>query len=470
MKKEFKLNTSVLLHYKYKAGISFFNPVCNAPYTNMLFIPSGKVMACHYNRGTIIGDVGKSSLKDIWFGKSYNNLRNKIKKHDFSYGCQNCYYELKNKNYFSSGPYKYNYLTISKNSMPVLFDFQLENTCNLECIMCSSEYSSSIQQHREHQTKNISPYNDNFIEQIKPFIPFLKSASFTGGEPFMIKIYRELWKLFNNLNPIIPLYISSNASFIPDNIKPIIESGNFHFTISIDSLKKEVYEKIRKNASLNNTLQNIEYLYNLTTSKSNSLSIKIVVMTLNAKELPEMIQYWSGRNIQVFPKLLWVPVFLSLRQLTEKEFDDLIVLYKSYQLPVDSEIKKNNDKRFKEIINQLEIWKCEKKRNSITELSKKDIKELKIIFKQNLDNSVINDFNIDFIMKDEMLNVIEETLSNIYKQNLDVEKLKTSLIHFISLIPETLLAEIIRSPEKFTERFKYESKTNNISYNSLNNK
>lgn len=458
MPDKFKISLVNKLNYRIKAGIPLKAPLCNAPFTNMLFVPTGKVMACHYNRGTIIGDINKNNLKDIWFGKKIDKLRNKIKDSDLSYGCQNCYYELKNKNYYLSGSYKYNYLKQNVNKMPALLDFQLENTCNLECIMCSSEYSSAIQTNREHLEKHNSPYNNDFIEQVKPFIPFLKSASFTGGEPFIIKIYRELWKLFNELNPAIPLYISTNASFIPETIKSILENGNFNFTVSIDSLNKEVYEKVRKNANLNNTLQNIEYLYNLTTNKNNSLSIKIVVMTLNAQELPEMVKYWSGRNIQVFPKLLWVPVFLSLRQLSEQEFDDLIILYKSFQLPSDSDIQKNNNKRFQEIIHQLEIWKLEKNQNSISELSKKDIKDLKIIFKQNLDNSVINDFNIDILKKDETLNIIEKTLSGIYKQNMDEANLKTSLIHFISLVPETIVAEVMRSPEKFIERFHYESK------------
>jgi radical SAM protein with 4Fe4S-binding SPASM domain len=234
MDDKFKLHLFNRLNYKYNSGIPLLDPICNAPFTNMLFVPSGKVMACHYNRGKVMGDICETTLEEIWNSNNYNELRHKISHNNFSFGCQNCFYELKNKNYFLSGTYKYNHVKRRADHMPVLFDFQLENTCNLECIMCSSEYSSTIQTHRENQLKSDSPYNENFLQQITQFIPHLKAASCTGGEPFIIKIYRELWKLFISTNPTIPLYVSTNASYIPDSVKPILEEGNFNFTVSID--------------------------------------------------------------------------------------------------------------------------------------------------------------------------------------------------------------------------------------------
>ena len=256
MKKHSTLSLLQVYKYKKETHQSFFSEICMAPHTNLLFVPSGKVMACHYNRGIILGDIRNNSIKEIWNGPVLKKLRKILSKKDFSYGCQSCLNDLNVKNYFLAGNYKYMHTKKNLDGFPSYFDFQLENTCNLKCVMCSSEYSSALQGKAVAE----NPYRESFFNQLAEFIPHLDSSSFTGGEPLVIKSYYEIWKMFNYLNPSAPLYISTNASHISPALNEILEKGNFHFTVSIDSLDSAVYESIRVNADFEKTMKNIDYL------------------------------------------------------------------------------------------------------------------------------------------------------------------------------------------------------------------
>jgi MoaA/NifB/PqqE/SkfB family radical SAM enzyme len=77
---------------------------------------------------------------------------------------------------------------------PRVMEFELSNECNLECVMCNGYFSSSIRKNREKLPASVSPYNDQFVDELDQFIPHLTDAKFLGGEPFMIDIYLKIWE------------------------------------------------------------------------------------------------------------------------------------------------------------------------------------------------------------------------------------------------------------------------------------
>ena len=174
--------------YFHQRPCSTLEYFCAAPFKSMLFIQNGDVKVCHYNRGMSIGNYPKMSLIEIWNGAALNRIQDGIKSGDLSQGCFDCRNFLLKKNYESVPASRYDFLAKFKpeEGYPVMLDFQLTNTCNLECIMCSGEYSSSIRKNREKGKAYHEPWDNAFIEQLKNFIPHIKAASFTGGEPFEI--------------------------------------------------------------------------------------------------------------------------------------------------------------------------------------------------------------------------------------------------------------------------------------------
>ena len=69
------------------------------------------------------------------------------------------------------------------------------------------------------------------------------------------------------INPSVKISVTSNSTVLNDRIKKILEKLRFNFTISIDSVNKETYEKIRKNASFEETFYNFDYYLEYTKRK-----------------------------------------------------------------------------------------------------------------------------------------------------------------------------------------------------------
>jgi MoaA/NifB/PqqE/SkfB family radical SAM enzyme len=156
---------------------------------------------------------------------------------------------------------------------PRVMEFELSNTCNLECIMCNGYFSSSIRKNREHLPPIESPYNDKFVDELDEFIPHLTDAKFLGGEPFMIDIYLSIWERIRKLNPNIRIHITTNGTFLNNRIKDLLEGLKAGIILSIDSVNKETYPKIRVNGSYDKVMENLEYFRDYTKRKSTFLSM-----------------------------------------------------------------------------------------------------------------------------------------------------------------------------------------------------
>jgi MoaA/NifB/PqqE/SkfB family radical SAM enzyme len=79
-----------------------------------------------------------------------------------------------------------------------MMELEIENTCNLECVMCIGELSSAIRKNRDKLPPIKSPYNEAFVEQLEEFIPHLKELRFNGGEPFLINSVFRIFEKWRN--------------------------------------------------------------------------------------------------------------------------------------------------------------------------------------------------------------------------------------------------------------------------------
>ena len=325
--------------------------ICNAASNSLLFQPSGEIVACHYNRGYILGRYPEDSIEKIWGGKKRIDLNKSIKKGTFNLGCSSCKSNLEQGFTQSAGINKYDFLKHRQKKKPLSFEFQLDNICNLECIMCSGEYSSGIRKNRENGHAYISPYDDEFINQLEIFIPHLKYASFTGGEPFLFDIYYKIWDRIVVLNPNLQLYISTNGTVLNDKVKDYLKKLNFNLSISIDTVNKETYEKIRKNAKLEETLKNIEWFKDYCKLKYTQINIKSLVIPQNIFYLPELYQLCTSKALPLHFKFAMLPWFARIENLDNKKLSEAINKLENLIFDYDSEILSNNNKRLKEIIN-----------------------------------------------------------------------------------------------------------------------
>ena len=422
---------------------------CKAAEYSLLFQPSGEILACHYNRGYILGIYPKNSIKEIWNSKKRKKLLNSINKGNFKLGCYFCKEKINKGNIWATGFNKYTYIDDCKKAqMPISMEFQLDNLCNLECIMCSGEYSSGIRQNREKGNAYESPYDDNFVNQLTDYIPHLKYCAFTGGEPFLFEIYYKIWDKIKILNPHIQLYISSNGTILNDRIKSYLNDLNFNFSISIDSVEKETYEKIRRNAKLEETLANIEWYQNYCKLKNTEINIKSLVTPQNILDISSLLKHCNDKDLPLNFKFAILPWFARIDSLSKEDLNKAIQKLKNIELSTHTEVQNNNFIKLKQLILDLEF--IEKKIKLNKDAKSKSLNEIKaelihyvINFKNTISDKTLKED--DFYIKQ---------ITKLFTYINDEQKLRTAIANFLKLPAETILWELNRLDiEKLGQRF-----------------
>src|SRR6202023_899455 len=118
----------------------------------------GQGLACCFNTNHVLGTYPRDSVSDMWHGRPANVLREAIRCQDFSAGWQGCATDSASRN-FSGIMQVFDHLADAsadggeagrtRVEPPRSLEFSIANTCNLECVMCTGDFSSSIRKRRE---------------------------------------------------------------------------------------------------------------------------------------------------------------------------------------------------------------------------------------------------------------------------------------------------------------------------------
>ena len=323
----------------------------------MSFSIEGRVLACNYNFKVLMGKYPEKSLKEIWFSDSAKELRKYIEHNDLSYGCEYCSNFLLNNKFSGLKPQVYDkYSSYKKNQFPKVMEFELMNTCNLECVMCSGRASSSIRKNREHLPPIYNPYDDEFVRQLEEFIPHLKEAKFYGGEPFLIDVYHKIWDRILAINPKINIFTITNGTVMNDRVKDLLKRGNFDLALSLDSVDKDKYLSIRKNSDFEKVMENLDYFNDYCRSRNKAMSFSTTLMRLNWEDVPGMINFANSKGAQTFFSYLSRPEHLGLYNLEPEELHDIREKLSKYTFPEDTMLQKYNKYCFNDLLKQLQNW------------------------------------------------------------------------------------------------------------------
>lgn len=328
---------------------------CYAASTNLYFGFDGKVTACCFNRTHLLGQYPQQNIREIWDGKERKSLIKKLSNYDVNSGCRSCETCIDEHTPEAVHAKGYDRLNINPR-FPSEMEFEIDNTCNLQCIMCEDTFSSQITKFSGERNKNKNVYDQNFIEQLKEYIPHLKRAKFLGGEPFLINLYYEIWETIIAINPSCEIFIQTNGTVLNDKIKSLLNCGKFNFCISLDSLKKEPYEHIRLNANFKHVMENFNYFLQYTQKKKTFFSIAVCPMQQNWKEIPEMINFYNQHQKSIFFNRVWKPKKCTLTTLKSDELLKIKQYYFSFTFPQKTKTEYNNNLQFCGLRNQVETW------------------------------------------------------------------------------------------------------------------
>ena len=429
-KRYYPVNRNIIKKYNHHLNRKTGQSICYAPLKNMYFGIDGLISSCCFNRTHIFGKYPDNHLIETWNGDLKKKLWNHLKNNDLSQGCIYCRECLDASN-FDAVAARY-YDPIKKvRDWPASLEFELDNTCNLECVMCEGKFSSSIRKNREKLPPIEIKYDQNFVTQLEPFIPHLEITKFMGGEPFLINIYWEIWEKIIELNPDSVISTQTNGTVLNDRVKDILQRGRFQIEVSVDSLRKEVYERIRVNADFDKVMENIKYFIAYGKKRDLPVYVAVCPMRMNWKELPEIINFCNKYYIPVGLNRVWKPFEHALWNLPAQELKE-IHDWLSERLPTgNGYYAQKNLQQYQGFLSQLKSWHTDTI-NKGEVINKEDIsiEKLKNLAFLNIENFVTESGRYSKLEKAEKYSFYKNKLQGLFDMFDDDDTFQQAMVEF----------------------------------------
>ncbi len=333
--------------------------VCHAPFISLNFEQNGNATVCCYNRTHVLGTYPEVSVSEMWFGGKANELREAIQALDFSKGCELCLVQLQSRNFTGTRMLQFDHLGTKPRAReyPRLMEFEITNICNLECIMCNGYYSSLIRRNRDRLPPLKSPYDAGFVQQLEPFLPHLIEAKFLGGEPFLVPRYWEIWERFLKVNPAVTIPVTTNGTMLTDRVLSMLKALDFRIVLSIDSIVRETYESIRRNADYDEVMRHLGFFLDYMHAKGEPLWTAVCPMQQNWSELPGMLEFCNEKGARLIFNTVLYPESSSLRSLSTAALDDVLDCYRRVPQRTETVWQRQNRDAWQDLVHQLEQWR-----------------------------------------------------------------------------------------------------------------
>lgn len=296
---------------------------CAAVFNQLYLHSSGKVYPCSFLQNDPryqLGDLTTQTLEDIWSSEKVRLFKESHLLLNEKTSCgQNQQKFLCDKIY--TRPFYDN----KKNAIKRI-DVMLDSFCNLTCIMCTNIYDETGGFKKPFFWEN----NDELLSS-------LIEVELVGGEPLISPHFFRLVDKVLAVNPKCEWRVTTNANYpLTSKLKQTLSKLNFTaFAVSLDSLHKDVFELIRKDANHELVMSNIPKL----AEHSSNFCINMVVQKSNYSEVFEMYEWCSRQGFHFFPILLTDPRTHSILSLPKEEIEKIAL----------SLIEKNKTIKSKEI-------------------------------------------------------------------------------------------------------------------------
>jgi MoaA/NifB/PqqE/SkfB family radical SAM enzyme len=303
-----------------------FHSSCYAPTTSMYFDQFGNVRACCQNTGALLGNVTEQSLREIWDGARTASLRSALAEGDFGLGCGFCAWQVQQGDHeivfarlFDEHP-----VTETDPQWPAQLEFSMTNSCNLQCVMCNGDWSSSIRTHRERRAPLPEVYGDTFFTQLAEFLPHLRKANFLGGEPFLGSEPLRAMSMLAELDDPPVVAVTTNGTQWSRRVEALCEALPISFVVSLDGASPETYESIRVGARFHDVVRNIDRFRSYAEVHGTTVSLAHCLMVPNWREFSRFLRFAEDRGLGVGMNEVLFPPELSLFQLPLEELREVV--------------------------------------------------------------------------------------------------------------------------------------------------
>ncbi len=293
---------------------------CVAPWVTLELDPSGWVYACCANQSYPLGRIGEDRLTDLWGGARQGVLREALARWDMSVGCASCRWHMDHGRFDPDAAVYDRYpLTDPDPAGPVAMTFALSNRCNLACVMCTPELSSTLR-HQAGLPPIDSPYDDQFYEDLAGFLPGLRYAKFLGGEPFLIPEHFRVWDLMAQVGGPERMQVTTNGTVWTDRVAQVLDRWSFDVTVSVDGASAEMYESIRGGSDFDQVVRNVGRLREACRAKGTEFRLCFCLMDRNWHELAPFLAWADELEAEVSINLV-SDLGLALHDLPDAELE-----------------------------------------------------------------------------------------------------------------------------------------------------
>jgi len=329
-----------------------------APLVGMYFWSDGLIAACCYNREQAFGHYPKESLSRIWKSLVRKRLAVDMANDILPDGCSRCAEQVMAGNHGGLLAARFDPLREhlvpgqdAESVLPVTLEFELGTVCNLECVMCDGWVSSAIRKNRERKPPLTSPYDPEFVRQLRPFVPGLRDVKFLGGEPFLNPLNFTVWDLLIELNPSARVHITTNGTVLTERVKHVIEKLKPVLTLSLESMVPENYERIRKGARFSVMRKNLDWMI----EHGGLRSVAVCPIRLNWRDIPGIVSFCNRRGLRVFFNTVWAPEDLALWSMRSEELKEIARYLSDAEIDVTEDILTPaiNADRYQGLIRQI---------------------------------------------------------------------------------------------------------------------
>ncbi|HET9529031.1 MAG TPA: radical SAM protein, partial [Blastocatellia bacterium] len=176
--------------------------------------------------------------------------------------------------------------------------------------------------------------------------PYLLEAKFLGGEPFLIKTYYQIRDLLIRLNPNIHISITTNGTVLNNRVADTIEKLKVNVIISIDSLERENYERIRVNAGFGRMMENYRYFKEYVKRKQTSLTFAVCPMQRNWNEMPLFLEFCNEEGVYLFFNTVIYPEHAALQTMKRGELEKVVEVLGSVELTGHTGLHAHNNSNY----------------------------------------------------------------------------------------------------------------------------
>lgn len=289
---------------------------CGYANKGLCVLPMGKIApCCVINTGPLEYFKG---LDQFFEGQPFSSIRNANENNNVlaSNWCSMCKLhedrgEISLRQRLVNNPIK----DTSETIVPRLLDISFGNTCNLDCVMCSQDYSSKwasthgknpeVAELIGHPTgAKSSTLSYTQIDKILSISPNLERVIIKGGEPLYDKKALYFLEKLQVLNKNVTLNLVTNLTLLTDKTLKILSNyKNINVIVSIDGMG-DVYKWIR-GYDWDIVDKNIQKCID----KNIKTSIQFTITAFNIAQLEDTYKYYKQKGLRanfIFANQPWV--------------------------------------------------------------------------------------------------------------------------------------------------------------------